>query len=217
MPSMYGSKCFPKYLNIKLKIWENNITFIGTPTRGVAWQVSLGWENPQQPIPLGCQIDETKRSVQWRCEGQKGKLQPIVVPCAWFTYVYLTYGLLTQFYLSAFKRDELASSSAHTCRVDQFVDFIGLLWCEHLCPKKPVFSDGGKGLPADVSCNPATFWDYVTILRFEMPMFIRVHQYFEGLNNQNLKGLLDGLLGFPSWPAQDADEPLLSPSVWPHW
>ena len=83
--------------------------------------------------------------------------------------------------------------------------------------KKPVFSDGGKGLPADVSCNPATFWDYVTILRFEMPMFIRVHQYFEGLNNQNLKGLLDGLLGFPSWPAQDADEPLLSPSVWPHW
>jgi hypothetical protein len=34
-----------------LKIWENNITFIGTPTRGVAWQVSLGWENPQQPIP----------------------------------------------------------------------------------------------------------------------------------------------------------------------
>jgi hypothetical protein len=35
-----------------------------------------------------------------------------------------------------------------------------------------------------------------------MPMFIRVHQYFEclNLNNQNLKGLLDGLLGLPSWP-----------------
>ena len=79
--------------------------------------------------------------------------------------------------------------------------------------KKLVFSDGGKGLPADVSCNPATFWDYVAILRFDMPMLIRVHQYLEGFNNQNLKGLLDGLLGFPSWPAQDADEPLLSPKV----
>jgi len=45
-------------------------------------------------------------------------------------------------------------------------------------------------------------------------MLIRVHQFFEGLSNQNLKGLLDGLLGLPSWPAQDADEPLLSPSVW---
>lgn len=84
----------------------------------------------------------------------------------------------------------------------------------NICAKKKlVLSNGGKGLPADVPCKPATFWDYVTILRSEIPMFIRVHQYFEGLSNQNLKGVLDGLLGLPSWPAQDADEPLLSPSV----